>query len=667
LLFPAAPVFAAPKYNVLLVSIDTLRSDHLGCYGSAAKTPNIDAFAANSVLFETAISQVPLTLPSHCTILTGLYPDQHGVLNNEAFVLPTSVTTLAQVFKQNGYSTGAVVGSFSLDSSFGINHGFDFYEDNLGQDHDPDKNRYLERRAQTVWSLGREWLGKQKGPWFCLLHFFDPHTGYNPPQPYPQTYDGEIAYVDKIMGDVLAYFNLSNTIVVLLSDHGESLGEHGESSHGVFLYDATLKVPLMMRVPGLQPHRVKSQVRLVDVAPTIAALAGLQHLPQFSGENLVPLLNGSEKPLLAFSETFYTNLLMGWSPLRSVRSETTKWIDAPQAELYDLLHDPSEQTNLFNSKPVPRNFHTEMDKHGKTASTQAAHTVDPETREKLASLGYVTGSSSSAPAGGMDPKAGIHVWDDIQDAVALAQKGKLEPSKELFLSALKEQPDNVIAQKFLANVLRKMGDNSQAVVYLKQAMQSPLHRDETQLDLGRTYFELQDYASALEQASALLQANPENVGPLQLTAYSYERQKKPADALPFWQRASNKRPEDADNIAGLARVSAALQHDTEALQAYSRLAKLRPLAEEEALQAGGVCLTDHKLDEAERYFRAALSGGPADPARAYKGLALIEAVRQNWNQSMTYFLKAGDCKSASLLSQKPISTNVLELYHKQCP
>ncbi|HSE43333.1 MAG TPA: sulfatase, partial [Acidobacteriota bacterium] len=229
----------AAKPNVLLISIDTLRADHLGCYGYSKKTPAIDSLASRSVLFENTISQVPLTLPSHCTIFTGMYPDQHGVRNNENFVLAQNSVTIAELFRQSGYSTGAVVGSFSLDSTFQVNQGFQYYEDKIGVSHDPELNRHVERRAETVWKLGKQWLQNQKGPWFCFLHFFDPHFGYNPPTGYPQTYDGEIGYTDKVIADILQFLKGSNyystTIVVLLSDHGEALGDHGEENHGVFL------------------------------------------------------------------------------------------------------------------------------------------------------------------------------------------------------------------------------------------------------------------------------------------------------------------------------------------------------------------------------------------------------------------------------------------------
>ncbi len=442
LLLLLSGIASASKPNVLLISIDTLRADHLGCYGYSKKSPVIDALAAKSTLFETAIAQVPMTLPSHCTIFTGLFPDQHGVRNNENFVLSDKSRTLASVFRANGYSTGAVVGSFSLDSIFGVNRGFDFYEDRIGQGHDPEINRNAERRAETVWQIGKKWLEKQKGPWFCFLHFFDPHATYTPPAPFPQTYDGEIAYVDRVLGDILEFLRqrnlLSTTVVVVLSDHGESLGEHGESSHGVFLYDATLHVPLLIAAPGLKPARIRSQVRLVDVAPTLLDIAGLKSIPSSggqgrpplqitAGESLIPLMKGAVKDLPAYSESYYTNLLMGWAPLHSLRWQSKKWIEAPKQELYDLNKDPRELKNLFSGQSIPKEFRAELNKHsGTVESSGQKNAVDEETREKLASLGYVTGGGTTSIASTYDPKDGMAVWQDIQDGVAFAQRGKFD-------------------------------------------------------------------------------------------------------------------------------------------------------------------------------------------------------------------------------------------------
>jgi arylsulfatase A-like enzyme len=625
----------AVKPNVLLISIDTLRADRLGCYGYSKRTPAIDSLATKSALFENAISQVPLTLPSHCTIFTGLYPDQHGVRNNENFKLDSRHVTLAELFQKNGYSTGAVIGSFSLNSSFGPNQGFQFYEDKIGSGHDPEKNRHVERRGDAVWKLGKKWLEEQKGPWFCFLHFFDPHFGYNPPAPHPQDYDGEVAYIDTVIGQIVQFLQqprYSTTIIVLLSDHGEALGEHGEDNHGVFLYDSTVKVPLMISAPGIAPRRIKQQVRLVDVAPTIADLASIVK-PKFSGVSLMPHLNGTGKELPAYSESYYTNLLMGWAPLHSVRFNQRKWIDAPKAEFYDLTKDPKELKNLYTSSSiVPPTFRSELEKRRSTKPS-APQNIDAETREKLASLGYVTGSTGSANVSGLDPKDGIGVWTTIESAVRHAQLSQWGESETLLRDVLKKQPDNVIAKKFLANVLRKEGKNNEAIPYLEDAMKSELHTEETLVDLAETYFDIRKYKESLDLLQPLLRKSSTNARVLTLGSWLF----------------------------------AHFKMDHEALEAYDQLSALRPLQEDEAIRAAAVSLSTMDKIRAEKYFMLALEANRKSTI-AWKGLGLILASKSQWSDAMDAFLNAGDCNEAKNMTTKidSIPTDLMNRFQEKC-
>lgn len=582
------PGAGRPK-NVLLISIDTLRSDHLGCYGYSMATPAIDSLAERSVVFETVIAQVPLTLPSHCSILTGLYPNQHGVRNNENFILPDRVVTVAELFRLNGYATGAVVGSFSLDSTFGLKQGFDYYDDKIAPEKDPSVRRDAERKAESVWKLGRAWLEKQKGLWFCFLHFFDPHTAYNPPQPYPQSYDGEIAYVDRIMDQVLKFLEakglINTTIVVLLSDHGESLWEHGEATHGFFLYDVTLKVPLMIAAPGLKEHRIGRQVRLVDVAPTLSALAGLEGAPTFPGINL--LAAGDEGvDLPAYSESYYTNLLMGWARLHSIRWKNRKWINAPRPELYDLALDPGELHNLYAKTALPSEFRNELQKHlGSESASAVQGETEREVREKLASLGYITGGSGKSVGSAFDPKDGITLWIQIEAAVTEAQLGNLSSARIRLLQVLQQQPDNVIAHKLLAHVYRKQGNHAQAIVHLKKASEFPLHQRESRFHLAETYYESGRYTEAMDEVRKALELEPQNAMTLRLAAFTAVRLQKYTEADALFEKLRTIRPNDAESIARHARVLSLLQKDDAALQAYEQLARIRPLKQEDCTEA----------------------------------------------------------------------------------
>lgn len=661
-----------PKYNVLLISIDTLRADALGCYGNSQKTPAIDGLAASSVLFENTISQVPLTLPSHATILTGLFPPQHGIKNNEIFVLPEKITTLAEMFQKNGYKTEAVVGSFALDSGFGIAQGFDQYDDQI----DPGSNAetpYVERRADAVWNHGRQWIEKQTSPWFCFLHFYDPHTAYAPPKPYPQTYSGEVSYVDSVLGQLFEFVKSRNlystTIIVLLSDHGESLGEHGEASHGVFLYDATLKVPLMISAPGLKSSRLSQVVRLADVAPTILELAGLPAFPAQSspaGISLVSIMKGQPKDLPAYSETYYTNLLMGWAPLHSIRTGQFKWIDAPAPELYNLSSDPKENKNLYGSGSVPPSMKREMDRFAtsKPVAPQEAP-ADPEVKERLASLGYVTGSSS-IPEGSatFDPKNGIQTWAKIEAAVTSAQVGKLSEAEKGLKDALQDQPDNVIAQKFLANILAKEKKDDEAITYLKKAMNSKLHQEETRVDLAKLLYAKKDYAQTLETVLPVAGKTTRNAVALKLAGLSAAHDKQYDAASDFLERALQLSPKDPDCLSTQAAILSHLNRDQDALGKYRTLESVRPLTDEEAVQVAAIFITEKNLVDAEDYFQKAIAANPKS-LPAWRGIALIHASRQEWSKAMEAFIKANDCESAKKMAAT--HPELKQLLEKNCP
>jgi arylsulfatase A-like enzyme/Tfp pilus assembly protein PilF len=662
---------ATPKYNVLLISIDTLRADALGCYGNSKKTPAIDSLAARSVLFENTISQVPLTLPSHATILTGLFPPQHGIKNNEIFILPEKVNTLAEVFQKNGYKTGAVVGSFALDSGFGIAQGFDQYDDQI----DPGSNAetpYVERRADAVWNHGRQWIEKQTSPWFCFLHFYDPHTAYAPPKPFPQNYFGEVAYVDSVLDQLLQFLNTrdiyNTTIIVLLSDHGESLGEHGEASHGVFLYDSTLKVPLMISVPGLKSSRISQVVRLADVAPTILELAGLPALPSEStpaGISLVSIMKGQSKDLAAYSETYYTNLLMGWSPLHSIRTGQFKWIDAPSPEFYNLSSDPKENKNLYSIGSVPVSMKREMDRIVATKPIAPQESpADPEVKERLASLGYVTGSSS-IPEGvaTFDPKNGIQTWAKIEAAVTSAQIGKLQEAENGLRDALGDQPDNVIAQKFLANVLSKEKKDDEAIVYLKKAMNSKLHQEETRVDLAKLLYAKKEYAQTLETVLPVAGKQTQNAVALKLAGLSAAHDKQYDAASDFLERALQLSPKDPDCLSTQAAILSHLNRDQDALGKYRTLESVRPLTDEEAVQVAAIFITEKDLVNAEDYFQKAIAANPKS-SQAWRGIALISASRQEWSKAMEGFIKANDCESAKKIAAT--HPELQQIFEKNC-
>src|SRR5277367_2121384 len=371
-LHAVAQTSAKPPANVVLITIDTLRADHIGCYGyKEIKTPSIDGLAADGARFERAFAVVPVTLPSHSAMLTGTYPMLSGMHDFSGNKLGALQPTLASVLKQAGYQTGAVVSAAVLDSRFGLNQGFDFYYDHFDFSRLDERNLdEMERPGNVAADVAMDWLAKNSQKKFFLwMHLYDPHFPYRPPEPYnreyaDRPYDGEIAFADEQVGRLLKFLKekgiYKNTVIVLCGDHGESLGEHGEKTHGFFIYNATMHVPLIIRVPGNAATEtvIADPASLVDIMPTVLSAVGVEIPSQVQGRNLFPDRRHAEanrstqaaRDRVLYGETFMPRIHFNWSELRA--SENTKYhfIDAPRPELYDLAKDPGEVHNLFADK-----------------------------------------------------------------------------------------------------------------------------------------------------------------------------------------------------------------------------------------------------------------------------------------------------------------------------
>ena len=362
---PATFAASNPAPNVVVITIDTLRADHLGCYGDKQiRTPNIDALAADGARFDRAYTAVPVTLPSHTVMFTGTYPMRSGMHDFAANKLGPGQPTLASVLKENGYVTGAVIGSAVLDSRFGLNRGFDFYYDHFDFNRLQESNlEEMERPGNLVAEVALDWLGKNyQKKFFLWMHLYDPHYPYNPPAPYAaeyrdRPYDGEIAFADSQVGRLIHFLKekglYANTLIVLSGDHGESLGEHGEKTHGFFIYNATLHVPFIIHLPGTaSPRTVPDLISLADLMPTVLQALKLEVPAQVQGHNLLPLIRTKDpgEPRNLYAETFLPRLHFNWSELRGVETANYHFIDAPKPELYDLTKDPGETRNLFGDR-----------------------------------------------------------------------------------------------------------------------------------------------------------------------------------------------------------------------------------------------------------------------------------------------------------------------------
>ncbi|HEX8253211.1 MAG TPA: sulfatase-like hydrolase/transferase [Thermoanaerobaculia bacterium] len=423
---------SAPGAPVIIISIDTLRADHLPAYGyDGVQTPAIDALRGDSILYTSAYSHVPLTLPSHASILTGLLPDTHKVRNNIGYRLDAAVPTLPKMLKGAGYESGAAVSAYVLRSSTGIASSFDFFDDGiLSRTNVP--IGALQRAGSDTTAIAKQWISQRKEkPLFFMLHIFEPHSPYTPPEPFrsrfTQPYDGEIAYADQIVGDFLDSLKrdglYDKALIILLSDHGEGLGQHGEPEHGIFLYREAIRVPLLVKLPNAarKGETVEHAVGLIDVLPTVAEVTGVEAPRGVQGVSLLQK-NAASAARRIYSETLYPRIHLGWSELRSLADTQHHFIQAPKPELYDMVADPRETKNvLTDTRRVYASMREELAKFGTTLDMPT--NIDPEEAKKLAALGYL-GSSPGETSGPLpDPKDGMPEIAAMMHAMKFAHDG----------------------------------------------------------------------------------------------------------------------------------------------------------------------------------------------------------------------------------------------------
>jgi arylsulfatase A-like enzyme/Tfp pilus assembly protein PilF len=514
------PRTAQGQPNVLLVTLDTTRADRMGFLGSTrGLTPSLDALARDAVVFTRAYSQAPITTVSHATILTGTFPPLHKV-NDFGSPLPAGVPYLADLFKAQGYRTGAFVGSLILDpksgTAPGFDRGFDVYDAGYRLRR-PGEDRFqtIERRGDEVVARATRWISESqipnpKSPWFVWVHLYDAHDPYDPPADLKQkfataAYDGEIAGVDRAVGRLLQ--SAPGAIVAVTADHGEALGDHQEETHGVFLYDAVLHVPLAIRLPDRRgaAHRVTTRVRLADVAPTMVEAAGLRVPSAMQGESLIPLVeakaNGKTEDRPVYSETEYPRRAFGWSPLTSWRNDRFLMIRAPTPELYDLVTDPGATRNLADTRGrVVEGMDAELRQFeervgGGSAESRARPAVDPALAERLAALGYVSGGGATERAG-VDPKSRIAVANALHNAVVAVEDGAFARAIPLLEQVVASDPDIPLAQLNLGVARARQRQYRQAIAPLKKTITLQPDQMFAHYELGVALYETGDLKTA---------------------------------------------------------------------------------------------------------------------------------------------------------------------------
>ena len=524
----ARPQGVFRRAPVILVSVDTLRADHLPAYGyRGVDTPSLDALQKDSVVFDNALSPVPLTLPAHSSLFTGLLPYQHGVRDNVGYRLSPRTTTLASFLRQRGYSTGGAVSAFVLDHATGIAEGFDRYLDDVEMRVPGEALGQVQRSGSDTEELLEQWISEQPPgkPLFAFLHLYEPHSPYAPPEPFKSRYarnpyDGEIAAADAIVGRFLGFLKskqiYDKAIVVFLSDHGEGLGDHGEDEHGIFLYREELHVPLFVKLPGgaRAGERIGSPAGLVDVFPTVAALLGEKVPFTLSGE---PLLAGGARPgadRRLYAETLYPRLHFGWSDLASLTDGRYQYIEAPRPELYDWTRDSAEKTDLSAGLPPAfRSMRAQL--LATERPLQAPGAADAETIKKLASLGYIASRAPDAAAKDLpDPKDGIRMVGQLREASRLIALRREDDAVALLRSLTAENPRMLEAWELLTRALRQAGRPREALESLERADRLQPGTPQILAGLSDLSLENGDLAKALSLAQAAIAAGATDVAPL---------------------------------------------------------------------------------------------------------------------------------------------------------
>jgi arylsulfatase A-like enzyme/Flp pilus assembly protein TadD len=460
------------KLNVLLITIDTLRTDRLSCYDDRhVATPHMDSLAERGTLFLRAFAHTPTTLPSHTNILLGTTPLYHGVHENLNFFVREECTTLAEYLQSHGYATAAFVGAYPLDARFGLAQGFDVYDDEYDRVHFQNRSS-LERRADEVIDRSLAWLNGRTSPWFLWIHCFDPHVPYDPPAPfktqYPnRPYDGEVAYTDRALGKLVRHLQseglFENSLVILTGDHGEALGDHGELSHGIFAYNPSLWIPLIICLPQAQPLRNDVYVAHIDIFPTVCDALGVEKPKFLQGRSLLPAIKGKKLSReTIYFESLYPFYSRGWAPIRGYIEKEIKFIETPIPEVYDLENDFGETTNLARSHQLDtyrKRLHGLMDKQSSPESDKAQQTLDRASLERLRSLGYISGGQSTKKDFGQgdDAKILLPYHNRVIQGWDLYKKGRVSEATQILEQVLEERDNIDIAYYRLGTIYRENG------------------------------------------------------------------------------------------------------------------------------------------------------------------------------------------------------------------
>ncbi|MDQ1350455.1 MAG: Sulfatase-like hydrolase/transferase [Acidobacteriota bacterium] len=655
------------ELNVILFTLDTLRTDFVGAYGKGrAETPNMDRIAAEGTLFENCIAQTPLTLPSHTSILSGTYPLYHQVRDNGGFLVPESLEFISEVLQKQGFTTAAFIASYVLHSKWGFNQGFNTYSDDF------DLTKYkkislgnVQKRADEVLGDARKWLGENKNKkFFTWIHLYDPHTPYDPPSPFKEKfadrpYRGEVEYLDYELGLFFDWLKkegiYDNSLIIMMSDHGESLGEHDEDSHGFFIYRPTVWIPLIIHAPFKFPRqKINNIVESVDIAPTILEALGISKPGSFQGQSLLNLMFGDKENRkdVAYTETYYPRMHYGWSELKALYyNKNWKYIQAPKQELYDLEKDSDEKENLAlkESEQTRRarirlqEFITEKSQNARKVGE--ALKLDKEDLQKLAALGYFTNTVDTRGKNDLpDPKGKVQVFNDLGESRRLMQEKKYDraieileliikenpqivdgilqlgnaynenkmPKKALdcFYRVLEQKPDYQAAMINVVNSLIRLGELDKAIDEVQRFFKTFPRDHSLYNELGTIYFMKKDYDKAVSALNKSLEIEQINPGAYNRLGEIYVLKEDYQTAETFLNKAKAINPTLQKLYFNLAQVEEARGNVAKAIEYYKVEVENSPDAFKAAYNVAEDLRNTGRYDEAVEYYRKSMEGNP---------------------------------------------------------
>ncbi len=617
--------------NVLVITVDTLRPDALGWVAGQNDTPALDRLAEEGFRFPSAVSPIPLTLPSHISIFSGLIPRRHGVRDNGK-ILDPSPALLAETLRAQGYQTAAFVSGYPLKGIFGLERGFDHYDDAVSEG----EGAWLERRADATTDAVLAWATNHtEKPWLLWVHYYDPHLPYEPPPELARdgrrgTYDGEVAFVDQAVQRLRSELDGHGpTLTVFTADHGESLGEHGEGSHGFFIYDSTVLVPLVIHFPGqVTPGESAAAARLVDITPTILDLLGHSPPSEIDGVSLVPTLSGAEQDIPpAYVETRQPWTSYGWAPLRSVRHDAWKLIAAPKPELYDLGQDPGETENLLTeARSRARDLKNKLDAIETLPAATASESGDPETLKALRALGYVgAGSGNDEPGPGLpDPKDRIALREILTEADDLLRRGNPRAALQKFNEVLAEEKENRFAVSRSGEALLRMGAFDAAIQRLQQGAKLDPERPEIRALLAEALMRANRAADAVPQYMELIRLQPGEAGAWSNLGAALGKSGQGEKAVEAYTKAAELEPDQPDRLTRLAfahHAAGQTELCVERLMEVDKLVGAENFAHSGAL---GILLAKLGRKEPARQYLARSRPQEGDYAQARWQLALLE-------------------------------------------